>query len=112
MFVNSDIPSGYKYVYAAGSNYIALTNVSSYESGDSLDCYYQYLEPSWLYVHTYATTSSEGRCRELTDISTSDYARADFPEIFITGMVLLFFILWLINSMTRMIHKGGIFFGA
>lgn len=111
MYINSDIPSGYKYIYEVGSNYVALTDVSSVESGDQLDCYYQYLEPSWLFVHANTVAGSDMRLAQIQDVSTSDYSRADFPQIFVAGMVLFFFILYIMNGVTKLVHKGGIFFG-
>lgn len=111
MYVDSNIPSGYKYIYEVSSNYIALTDTGSVESGDQLDCYYQYLEPSWLVVHANTVASADLRLSQIQDVSTSDYARADFPEIFASSMILLFFILWIMNGLTKLVHKGGVFFG-
>lgn len=113
MYLSDSIPSGYKYIYDVGDNYIMLTDEKYLESGDNLVVYTQYLEPSWLCLEMSVANKRDITLVALPEdsISSSDFSRADFPEIFISGMVLLFFILFIINMLSRLVHKGGVFFG-
>lgn len=111
MFINSDIPSNYKYVYKVSDNFISLTNKSNIESGDTYKCYNQYLSPSWLYIETNEVATCDNTLIEINEFSDSYYARADMPTIFIASMILLLFILFIYNCVTKLVVKGGLFFG-
>lgn len=114
MFLNSDY-SNYKYLVECSDNYIVLTNQISvqgeWQNPDTIDIIYQYLEPSFLVIEDTKTyTSSE----YFTEVETSDsfYARADCLNLIQIQFIIMFFILFLFNALTRFVRKGGVIFGS
>lgn len=138
MFHNNDIPEGYNKIAEISDNYVVWTNESKLESGRNYTVYYEYLQPSWLVVpidnyqiksgteYTYvAHYNNSGMYSYLdyydvdyslttmspdSDILTdNDFDRADMPLIFICQFILVFCFVWIINQLSKLIHKGGAF---
>lgn len=104
----------YKYLVDHSDNYVVLSNSRSvsgtYNEPDSADVIIQYFKPS-----TYTITSSinfyNSREFETVDVSSDFYDRADCPSIMNTIYLSIFFILFILNGLTKFVKKGGIFFG-
>lgn len=111
IFVNEDYDN-YKYLVEANDNYFVLTNTSSvngdWQNPDEIDIIYQYISPSVLTVEgtqTYTTVKSFDK----VDISSDFWERADSPAIFSVSILVMFCTLWILNILTRIVKRGGIF---
>lgn len=114
MYVDSN-HLNYKYVYNLSDNYIVLCNRSningSFDNPQTVNLHVQYLYPSTLsYDYSEVVRSS----RALTEIDVSDnfYARADCPQLILAIFVCIFYVLFIINGLTRFVKRGGVFFGS
>lgn len=114
MFVNEDY-SQYKYVVGISDNYLILAKVdhvtADWNNQKTIDVIYQYLTPSFLTVEatrTFSTTTY------FSDVETSQsfYARADSLDIIKVQMLVIFFVIFVLNGLTRFVKKGGVFFGS
>lgn len=113
MFVNKDYLN-YKYLIDSSDNYVILTNKhsvnGSWQTPEEIDVIYQYLKPSFLTLETTQTFSSV-RDFEQIDVNNNFFSRADCLDIIKVQIMIIFFILFLFNGLTRFVKKGGIFFG-
>lgn len=113
MFVDENY-SNYKYVVAESDNYLVLTNRrsvnASWDSPQTISVIYQYLNPSFLTIEGNRTVSTSVTYPEV-EISDSFFARADCLDIIKVQMILIFFIVFLFNGLSRFVKKGGVFFG-
>lgn len=114
MFISEDVPSSYKYLYEIGDNYIALTNsshaVGSYMQPDEISVYYQYFVPSFQVLKTSRDVYSEVYYDNVSSqFSDNFFDRADAPVIFICQFIVCVWFVWLLNQLSKLVHKGGIF---
>lgn len=113
LFVNEEFKN-YKYLVNVSDNYVILTDSrsvsGSWDNPVEYDVIYQYLTPSILTIETTRTTSSQ---LNFTQIETSHdfWDRADAPMITISSFIVVFFLLFVINGLTKLVRKGGVFFG-
>lgn len=111
MFVNEDY-SNYKYLVSVSDNYVVLTNKStvngSWESPKEYDVIYQYINPSTLVIESSRTTSSTLQFSQI-DISNDFWDRADSPILFNTSIVVIVCACYILNVLTRIVKRGGIF---
>lgn len=113
IFVNEGY-NRYKYVVEMNDNYIVLTNqrtvTADWQNPEQIDVIYQYFYPS---TQTIENTRNYTSNNTFTEIETTDdfYYRADAPIIMTIGMIMTFFFIFILNGMTRIGKKGGIFFG-
>lgn len=107
-FVNEEYRN-YNKLVGVGDNYIILTNKTSAEN-EQISIIYQYIKPSTMVIE--GTRNVYGYT-EYKRIETTDnfWARGDAPEIVIAGIVTMFLLLFIINGVTKLVKKGGIFFG-
>lgn len=104
----------YNYLVDYDSNYLVLSNRSRIlgESGDSdsIPCIIQYLTPS---INTIETTYSSYDSRSFSDVSNfmsdSIFDRADFPQIFICNFIIILIFAFIINQLSKLCVRGGIF---
>lgn len=112
-YMNSDY-SDYKYLVEAHDDFLILSSRShiSGSSGDIdyIPIIYQYLSPSSLTIpsryYSYDTLTFVDVSSQFSD---SIYDRKDFPLIFICGFIILLIFLFVLNNLTKLVHKGGIF---
>ena len=113
MFVNEDY-SNYKYIVSASDNYVILTNRrtvnGSYLAPETISIIYQYLNPSFITIEGTRTVNSSVTYEPI-DISNSFFARADCLDIIKVQFILILFIAFLFNGLTRFVRKGGVLFG-
>lgn len=114
MFVNEGYEN-YKYLVEASDNYIILSRDSyvdgTWDNPDTIDVIYQYIKPSILTIEselTYTTSKDFVKIEQ----SQNYWERGDNCEIILASFTMLFFILFIINALTRLVRKGGIFFGS
>ena len=113
MFVNSDYLD-YDYLVEYSDNYVVLSKNSSvsaiFESPRTIPVLVQYFTPSIVCLESTRTYRSY---TEFSPIEVTDnfYERADCPVIMLAIFCCLFFVLFLINGLTRFVKRGGIFFG-
>lgn len=111
MYVPEDY-SNYHYIVSYGDNYVVLYNHSSasgtWDNPTNLSCIIQYFIPSTI---TLPYTVSISNSRQFTSINVSDdfYERADAPELTIAIMIAIFFLCFIVNGVTKLVVKGGIF---
>lgn len=114
MFVNDDYTQ-FKYVVGISDNYLILAKVdhvnADWNNQKTIDVVYQYLNPSFLTVEATRTFSSTTYFSEV-ETSQSFYSRADCLDIIKVQMIVIFFVLFIINALTRFVRKGGVFFGS
>lgn len=77
---------------------------------DSVPCYIQYFEPSsYGFESTYYSYDSF-TFTDISDTFTSDMLdRADFPILFICSFCIAVITVFIINQITKLFCKGGIF---
>ena len=106
--------NNYKYLADYGSNYVVLSTSSRIlgESGDidTIPCVIQYFTPS---ITTIETTYSSYDTRSFTDVSDSFsdsiFDRADFPQIFMCNFIIIFIFAFILNQLTKLVTRGGVF---
>lgn len=114
MFVNEEYDD-YKYVVGISDNYLVLAKedhvTATALSPKTIDVVYQYLDPSFLTVEATRTFNTTTYFSDV-DISSSFFARADSLDLIKVQVILIFFILFFLNGLTRFVRKGGVFFGS
>lgn len=104
----------YKYLVDYDNNFVVLTNhrvvSGSFDNPVEYDVIIQYFEPSTYTIATSRVTRSTQEF-ELVEVSNDFYDRADCPLIMSTIFLWTFGIIFVINGLTRLIKRGGIFFG-
>lgn len=137
---SNDIPQGYNKIAEISDNYIVWVRENTLVSGTSYNAYIQFLSPSfaWLFTNNYKikagtdyrydahynnssmysyldyyTTSYSLSTIAVSeeDISTNDYDRADMPSIFICQFLCCVFFVWILNQLSKLVKKGGVFGG-
>lgn len=114
MFVNSDFLN-YDNIVEVGDNYVCLAKTSSvsadWQNPRTIDVIYQYFTPSILTIETTKTFNSS---QIFESIETSDdfFDRPDCPQIICCELAVIFFVLFILNGLTRFVKKGGVFFGS
>lgn len=110
MYIDENYNS-YHYLVEAHDNYLILSNKShiSGSSGDidSIPIVYNYFSPAVTFSSTYS--SEETRSFTSLDLSNNIEDRADFPIIFLCGFTLIFTFIFIINQITKLVRKGGVF---
>lgn len=113
MFINQNYKN-YKYVVGISDNYLILARQSSvnasYNNPVTIDVVYQYLNPSFLTVEATRTFTTFTNFSQI-ESSQSFFARADSMDIIKSQFLIIFFVIFIINGLTRFVKKGGIFFG-
>lgn len=114
VFVNEEY-NNYKYLVEASDNYVCLAKTSSvtgdWQNPTTIDVVYQYLEPSFLTIEDEITFTSE-KTFSRVETTQSFYARRDCLGLIGIQFLIGFFILFLFNSLTRFVRKGGVIFGS
>ena len=137
MYISSDIPSNFNKVYELSDNYIVLGTSSNLSSDVNYEVYIQYFLPSIYVVHltdykiklenandfslnynyyqmggVYSADGvfSQTACQiDRSLCSDSQFDRGDFTLIFICQFLICVWFVWLLNQLTKLVHKGGIF---
>lgn len=113
MFINQNYKN-YKYVVGISDNYLILARQSSvnasYNNPVTIDVVYQYLKPSFLTVESTRTFTTVTNFSQI-ESSQSFFARADSMDIIKCQFLIIFFVIFVLNGITRFVKKGGIFFG-
>lgn len=114
MFINDNYKN-YKYVVGISDNYLILSRQSSVnaslDSPKTIDVVYQYLTPSFLTIEATRTFNTTTYFSELDNPSQSFFARTDCNSIILSQFLIIFFVIFCINGLTRFVKKGGVFFG-
>lgn len=136
MYVDESIPSNFNRIAEVHDNYIVLVTQSVLTSDHNYEAYYQYISPSTCVIHVTDYRIQHGddvvidynynnnqyynfldngevtytlHTMELEDARSDFWSRADVFSIFGTCVIILCFILWLINAVTSLVEKGGVF---
>lgn len=114
MFISEDVPASYKYLYDVGDNYIALTNTShsvgSYMDPDEISIIYQFFQPSFQTLETSVEVYNERYYDNVSSqFSDNFFDRSDAPQIFICQFLICVWFVWLLNQLSKLVHKGGVF---
>ena len=104
--------NNYKYLVEAHDNYIILSSSSAIhgESGDTdnVNAIIQYINPPYTIPLTYYSEKTFSFTDIESNLSNNIEDRADFPNIFICGFIIIFLLIFIINTLTRLFKKGGI----
>lgn len=104
----------YKYVVSYHDNYVVLTNrrsvTASWDNVQNVPVIYQYFVPS-IYTFPSVSSFSSSRTFEEIEVSSDYYDRADCPQLTTCILGIIFFVLFILNGITKFVKKGGIFFG-
>lgn len=113
MFVNEDY-SDFKYVVGVSDNYLILSDVdhvnADWNNQRTIDVVYQYLTPSFLTIEATRTFNTTTYFSEV-ETSQSFFSRADCNSIILSQFLVIFFVIFVLNALTRFVRKGGVFFG-
>lgn len=113
MFVNSDFLD-YDNIVEFSDNFIVLSKVSSvsatFDNPRTIPVVVQYLYPSTLCVVTTRTFRSNTSFEPI-EVSDDFYSRSDCPQLISTIFICIFFLCFIINGLTKLFKRGGIFFG-
>lgn len=114
MFINENYKN-YKYVAGISDNYLILSKqssvIASWDNPKTIDVVYQYLNPSFLTVEATRTFNTNTYFSEVDESSQSFFARADCNYIIQSQFLIIFFVVFVLNGLTRFVKKGGVFFG-
>lgn len=104
----------YKYLVSTHDNYLLLSkNSHAYgESGDpaTINCVAQYFTPSIYTIETTYTTENYETYTNISDLYTdSIFDRADFPQLFICNFIICLIWVFVINQLSKLVYKGGLF---
>lgn len=114
MYVDEDYLS-YRYVVSYSDNFVVLSNSSSvtasWDNPKTINTVIQYLKPSSFFIPS-EQTFTNSRTFSRIDVDCDLESRADYPEIMIATFCIGFFIVFLLNGLTKLVKKGGIFFGS
>lgn len=125
MFKSSDIPSSYNRIAEVGDNYVVWVSQNKLNSGTSYIAYYQFFTPSFYVMKVdnyYIKDGSEYSVSASGDYDYSfvtmipdddywgdtQYDRADFPQIFVCGFIILIGFIWVFKQLSRLFFKGGL----
>lgn len=114
MFVNEGYEN-YKYLVDVSDNYIILSKDSyvdgTWDNPDTTKVIYQYTKPSTLTIESELTYTTS---KDFTKIEQNNnyWDRGDACEITLATFSMIWFILFVINALTRFVKKGGVFFGS
>lgn len=106
--------NNYKYLVDCSDNYIVLSTRSRVvvPSGDSVDIpvIYKYFQPSFITLESNYNIYESTNFSDVSHLfSDSIYDRPDFPQIFICGFIIFVIFAFVLNNLTKLVHKGGIF---
>lgn len=110
MYIDSNY-NNYDHLIEAHDNYLILSSSSRINGSsgdpDTINCVYNYFIPSITIPGRYS--SEESFSFTTLDLTNNIADRADFPLIFICGFILIFILIFIINQLTKLVKKGGIF---
>ena len=94
-------------------NYAILsdkTKIRGYSGdADTVSVVYNYYNPSFTVPATY-TSEQSFNFIDYSDYLTNDFEdRGDFPIIFLCGFTLIFMLIFIINCLTKLVKRGGVF---
>ena len=114
MFVNEDY-SDFKYVVGVSDNYLILSDVdhvnADWNNQRTINVIYQYLTPSFLTIEATRTFNTTTYFSEV-ETSQSFFSRADCNAILLSQFLVIFFVAFIFNGLTRFVRKGGALFGS
>lgn len=107
--------SNYKYLVTYSDNYVVLTNVHSvtadWSNPRTINTIIQYFTPSISTIES-STTISTQRTFEQVEITDDFWSRADCNQVVYTQFLYILTFVFLVNAMSRLFKKGGMFFGS
>lgn len=133
MFISDEIPATFDRIAELSDNYVVLVKEPKLYTGSSYEAYVQYFSPSVLVVHLddykiktgdsmsldYTTNASgdllsaevsyELSTYELESRENGFYDRYDSPYILFHQFFILFLFVWVLNQMSKLVKKGGVF---
>lgn len=131
MYIDSSIDSSYKYIAELTNNYVILTKNRVLESNDSYDAVLQFFNPStdFEYISNYKPKLENAASLEYTyltnnfdelgyyytqnciEIETDSdfFSRPDYANIIIGVTSICVFASVIINCVTSLVVKGGLF---
>lgn len=111
VYINSG-DSNFKYLVEPHDNFLILSTKShiSGSSGDpdSVPALASYFN-GYSFPFTYSSEQTFS-FSNIADSFTSNFEdRSDFPVIFICGFILIFTLIFIINQLSKLVKKGGVF---
>lgn len=140
IYRSDDIPEGYNKIAEISDNYLVWVRESLLSSGTKYSAYIQFMKPSISVLFTNDYMISSGTDYEViphytsggmytyvdsydvdftrttisvptSEISNSNYDRSDMPQIFVCQFICVLIVVWILNQLSKLVHKGGAFGG-
>lgn len=99
----------YKYMLNCTNDYIDLTTQSSIPSNTNYEYIRVYSNREGLVQLRSNTTGYYGTTATLVNVTDSFFARRDCLDITCVSFVFIFLLLFIFNTVTEFLNKGGIF---
>lgn len=138
IFRNNDIPKGYNNLAEISDNYLVWVRESTLESGRNYTAVVQYLSPSFVWfviddykiktgtryrldanylnngVYSYLDNYDVSFSLDTSEVdislfSDNDFDRADMPLIFICQFLCVVIFVWMLNQLSKLVKKDGVF---
>lgn len=114
IYVNSDYEN-YDNLVSVSDNYVVLTNRSSvsadWQNPKSIDIIYQFFDSPFNVIESERTFTSSQVFPKI-DTTNNIMFSSQYPNFVICVLLVVMFILYIINPITKIIKKGGMFFGS
>lgn len=107
--------NNYVYLVEVSDNYVCLSNSSSvngdWQNPDTIDVIYQYINAPLTVIES---ERSFNNTQNFTRIETSQdfFESPVYPYYASSILIVVMFIIYIINAITKIAKKGGIFFGS
>lgn len=104
----------YKYLVEVSNNYIVLTNqrTAGYENSydyEEIDIIYQFFEPSTMIIEDTKNVRGYTEYTEIENRTSEFWERPDISNISIVVALIVVLTLFIINSITKFVIRGGLF---
>lgn len=111
MFINEEYQE-YKYLVSVSDNYVILTNRrtinADWNNPVVYPVVYQYFDPSYINLEATRTATSTTTFPEV-EVSSEFWDRPDCSELMTAIFIIVLLIMFVINSVTEFVQRGGIF---
>lgn len=111
-YIPDNVPANYKYLIRINSNYYELSNVPFVNQNSSYNFVRIYNNNDY-YTEFYQSSTGYNTLN-FNEVSVSNdfLCRNDVDKILIASFIIIYFIIFLCNIVTRVVKRGGLFSNA
>lgn len=111
-YIPDDVPNNYKYLVRINSNYYELSNVPYVNQNSSYNFVRIYNNNDY-YTEFYQSQTGYNTLNfKEVSVSNDFLCRNDIDKIMVVSFVIIYFIIFLCNIVTRVVKRGGLFSNA